>query len=167
MNPIPKKDYSKGINVSFPSLDPFEVFYNRYLKFKNCKKYHKINNNTSVFDYLLTSGTSAGDLDIIVEHKRRWFNRDRYAASFIEKLKYDNLIDAGKLLNAPVLYVVEYDDSIAYWRLDTKKIYRADCLPSPVSQTDSTIDLKDCLHLTFEDAIIVYKPFYKLTNIYE
>jgi len=165
--PIAKKIFTYPEQFDNIKLEPFEIFFYRYLRFNKLKDYRRMKNDQNVYDYLCTSGSSYGDIDIIAEHKQRFCDLSKYPTAWLQADKYENLMTMSGMMRynrgtrAPILYICDYPDAIAVWRLDTNKVYRPDCILAQRSETDPTEERKDTLHLTFDEATIITKPTYQ------
>lgn len=142
-------------------LEGFDLVYERWFKFRKCSSIEKITNFYSVFDFIITSGTSTGDKQVLVEYKDRSISVDKYKTTMIDKSKLVNLKKACELLDANCLLVIEYFDAVVYWWL-TEDF--TDYVDGTIKDTDNPEYLKDVVHLDISKGVVIEKPWYKITS---
>lgn len=118
--PTKKKVYKKMPEPeTFTELD---LIFNKYFKFNNCMQIFNTIKRFATFDGVLTSGTTSGTTQIVVEYKRIIGKGGgsvvQYDQCLLEKKKYRNLLLVSQQFgDVPIFYICEFDECILVYEL--------------------------------------------------
>lgn len=138
-------------------------FYECFLKDEKCKGLHIIQNHGSEIDFFFKSGSTT----CIAELKIRNKNVTEYNDCLIEVDKFNSLKTVSKTMNAPAFYMCEYNDGvILFYHLDFTKQYdeKSISMRKTTEYYNNEIVMKRCYLLSYNEAIIVSKKTWKMTD---
>lgn len=148
----------------------FELLFDRYFKFHNCKTYYPIKNKHSRCDFFLTTGVTTGDCSLVIEYKNRSKSENLSVATFntsiIEADKLTTNLTLANLIDSLFLYIVEYKEAICCWLIKEDHNLPKGKLLCPLSEGSTEFVLKDVHHLNFKDCeLVISKKNYQRATV--
>ena len=152
-----------------------EDLYDNFFSKKKVKMLMTLYNQYAAADCVLLSGTTDGvKKNVFVEVKDRTNEKETSVAkhknSMIERKKIEDLRTVHFKMNAPIMYLVVYDEAIVCWFINFDT-YDAEFkwdkrMLQKKTYTDMGEELKDVTYLEYKDAaFIISRKNYELATI--